>query len=65
MDKVEPYELPIVSPDDIVRTINQLKPKKSAGIDGLTVKILKEVHFAIAPALAKYFNKSVEKCDFP
>ena len=43
----------------------QLEPKSKYSINGLSTKLLKKIWFAIAPALAFFFNETIQKGEFP
>lgn len=50
---------------EIKTIINQLKTKKSAGIDGITATTLKEISDYIATPLSHLINKAIGEGEFP
>ena len=54
-----PFKLCTVSEDDILKEIQLLKNKKSVGLDGISVKILKMSRNEIAKPITSLINKSI------
>lgn len=51
--------------NEIINTINSLKPKKSSGHDGVNALLLQQIKFAISSPLSIAINKSIETGIFP
>ena len=49
-----------VTPEMIAKKINKMKDNKSPGVDGIPLKLLKEIVEQISTPLAKLFNLSLE-----
>ena len=54
-----------VTPNDILEELLKLDPKKSAGPDGLTPKIIRSCAYTLHKPLALLFNKSIEMGIYP
>lgn len=59
------FELCKISPDQIIKTIDHLKSKRSCGYDGFSTKLLKSVKHVLADPLSVIFNQSIETGIFP
>ena len=54
-----------INKSEIIKTIDNLKPKTSYGIDRLSNKLLKQCKQELAYPIMLLFNKSVQTCVFP
>jgi hypothetical protein len=54
-----------IESSDILITLNSLKDDTAAGLDGVTVKILKHIGKYIVDPLAFIYNLSLKQCIFP
>ena len=59
------FEFKTVTPDDIIKTIQILKPKSSCGHDNISTKLLKHISPIIAPSLSLITNQSMCSGIFP
>ena len=62
---INKFKLEEVSEDDIKVIIQELKPKKSCGKDGMSAELLKLGSEALIPPLTKIINKSIRSETFP
>jgi Reverse transcriptase (RNA-dependent DNA polymerase) len=60
-----PLEFGLISQAEFITIINNLEPKSSNDIDGISNKILKFLKFEIATPLVHLFNLSLQTGDFP
>ena len=59
------FDLKTVHESDIIKAIKKAKPKRSTGIDGISMQVLKMSANIIAIPLARLFNISINKGEFP
>ena len=59
------FSFKTVHKDDIIKMIDNFKPKTSTGPDGLSMKLLKTIRNPIAPALSLLVNQSLCTGIFP
>ena len=54
-----------ISVQEVLSALNQLNLRKSPGLDGISVKLLKDTSDVIAQPLANIFNLSLQTGIFP
>jgi len=59
------FEFKPVSPEDIIKIIDELKPKTSSGLDKISNRFLKYVKKELSSTLSKLINISLAQCTFP
>ena len=65
VDQLQSLFLRPVSDDEILKIIATLKNKKSAGKDGVDVRVLKKAEQIVSPYLKTAFNKCISEGVFP
>ena len=58
------WDLKPINMEDLNKIIDNLKPKKSAGPDGVSYFFLKQFKFEVMPLLLQIINRSLETGDF-
>ena len=56
---------PIISDDQIIKIIQEIKPNKAAGPDKLTAKLIKYCKYELLPIVKHIFQLSLNTCTFP
>ena len=65
-DKYVPkFELPSVTPSQVVRIIEKLKNSEACGHDDISTNAMKMLKFSIAPSLAHIINLSLKQGKYP
>ena len=59
------FQFSCTSAHEVLSAINQLNSGKSPGLDGISVKVLKDTSNVIAQPLANFFNTSFQTGIFP
>lgn len=59
------FSLHDTTPDEIIRIVNEFKPKTSAGIDGLSIKQIKAIIHEISGPVSHFFNCLIRNGAFP
>lgn len=58
------WKFSTIEPEDLHKLIDDLKPKKSSGPDGISYYTLKQLKFEVAPVLLRIVNKSIQESQF-
>ena len=59
------FHFSCISAHEVLSALNQLNSRKSSGLDGISVKLLKDTSDVIAQPLANIFNTSLQTGIFP
>jgi len=59
------WDIPSISKEDVLRSIDDLRPSASCGPDGISNRLIKTLKFELVHPLLNIINGSVTHCTFP
>ena len=64
-DRKDEWEFIVVTKEEVMKTIQSLKNKRSSGFDGISNRLIKNIGDIIAKPISKLINQSITEANFP